>query len=69
MSALRRAVDWALRLLYPTRAVCMGCGSLAGCEKDWLCDECRQALAKRWVGARPLPPGCGIDGADMVRVA
>ena len=63
MSALRRAVDWALRLLYPTRAVCMGCGSLAGCEKDWLCDECRQALAKRWVGARPLPPGCGIDGA------
>ena len=50
-----------LELLYPTRAVCMGCGSPAGCREDWVCPECRQALAERWVGAAPAPEG--IDGA------
>lgn len=43
----RQIVD----LLYPKKAVCMGCDSRAGFEQDWLCDDCRQALAKRWVGA------------------
>ena len=57
MSALRRMLDAVLRLVYPTRAVCMGCGSKAGFSRDWLCDDCRQALAKRWIGAAPPPKG------------
>lgn len=52
----------ALELVYPTRAVCMGCGSQAGFARQWLCDECRTALAKRWVGAAARPPK-GFEGA------
>ena len=53
----------ALKLVYPTRAVCMGCDSQAGFSREWLCDDCRRELAKRWVGAAPPPGGSGIDGA------
>ena len=50
-------LDW----LYPRRAVCMGCGALTGCREDWVCPDCRRALAERWVGAGPAPEG--LDGA------
>lgn len=45
--ALSRLLDW----MYPKRAVCMGCDSAAGFERDWLCEDCRKALAKNWIGA------------------
>ena len=44
-----------LELLYPRRAVCMGCGSAAGFGREWLCDDCRTVMAKLWLGAQPLP--------------
>lgn len=53
----------ALKLVYPTRAVCMGCDSQAGFDREWLCDDCRMELAKRWVGAAPPQKDSGIDGA------
>ena len=40
-----------LDLIYPRRAVCMGCGSIAGFEQDWLCEECRRMLQGQWLGA------------------
>ena len=33
----------------------MGCGSVAGFSQDWLCDDCRVAMAGLWLGAQPLP--------------
>ena len=57
------ALEGALALLYPRRAACMGCDSQAGCDRDWLCAECRQALAKRWIGPRPMGEPALISGA------
>ena len=57
----KRAGRGLLGLVYPLRAVCMGCGTAAGCEEDWVCPECRQALASGWIGASPAPRG--FDGA------
>ena len=57
-----------VRLLYPTRAVCMGCGSRAGFDRDWLCEDCRQGLANRWVGVAPPPGGGWIEGAAYAYV-
>lgn len=50
-------------LIYPLKAVCVGCGSQAGFERDWLCEDCRQAMANRWVGATQPPAGGLIEGA------
>ena len=44
---LKRGARALLELIYPIRAECMGCGSKAGFERDWLCEDCRQALASR----------------------
>ncbi len=52
-----------VRLVYPVRAVCMGCGTKAGFDRDWLCEDCRQEMASRWVGVAPPPEGGLIDGA------
>ena len=60
---LKRGARALLELIYPIRAECMGCGTRAGFERDWLCEDCRQALANRWVGAAPPPEGGLIDGA------
>lgn len=60
---LKRGARALLELIYPIRAECMGCGAKAGFERDWLCEDCRQALASRWVGAAPPPEGGLIDGA------
>lgn len=53
-------IDDALSVMFPTRAVCMGCGSAAGFEREWLCDDCRRILARRWIGAFP---DSKLDGA------
>lgn len=60
---LKRAARALLELIYPIRAECMGCGAKTGFERDWLCEDCRQALANRWVGAATPPEGGLIDGA------
>lgn len=60
---LKRAARALLELIYPIRAECMGCGTKTGFERDWLCEDCRQALANRWVGVAPPPEGGLIDGA------
>lgn len=64
MSArLAKVGDALLGLIYPRRAVCMGCGTREGFERDWLCETCRKELADRWIGAG-MPPGRGaFDGA------
>ena len=59
---MNRLFDAALKLIYPLKAECMGCGDRSGMETEWLCPACRQALAKSWVGADGAP--CAeIDGA------
>ena len=64
MSARLRCLgDALLGLIYPRRAVCMGCGSRAGFTRDWLCDACREELASRWVGAGRPPGKRAFDGA------
>lgn len=60
---LRNAAESIVRLLYPTRARCMGCGTMAGFEREWLCEDCRRELAERWVGAAEPPEGGLFDGA------
>ena len=60
---LRRVRDFLLDLLFPRRAVCMGCGSMLGCDRDDLCEECREKLAKRWLGVRDVDPNLGLSGA------
>lgn len=52
---LERMLDW----IYPKKAVCMGCNSAVGFGQPWLCDGCRRALARRWIGAYSVP---GLDG-------
>lgn len=49
----RKLSEKPLNLIFPKRAVCMGCGSAAGFEQEWLCDDCRKKLAQRWLGAFP----------------
>ena len=63
MARLRRSAQSVLELVYPLKACCMGCGAQAGQERDWLCEDCRQELAQRWVGASQSPKGGLIDGA------
>ena len=60
---MRRVAEAALGLLYPRRAVCMGCDSRAGFPRDWVCEDCRTQLAARWVGATQPPEGGLFRGA------
>ena len=60
---LRRAWDFFLELLWPRRANCMGCGSMLGCDRDDLCEECRETLARRWLGVREVNPDLHLSGA------
>ena len=41
----------------------MGCGSMLGCDRDDFCEDCREKLAKNWVGLRPADKKLGVDGA------
>ena len=63
---IRQIVRAALELLFPKKAICMGCGSAAGCREDWVCPACRQRLARLWVGAALPPPG--LDGAAFAYI-
>ena len=60
---LRRVRDFLLDLLFPRRAVCMGCGSMLGCDRDDLCEDCREELARRWLGVREVNPDLHLSGA------
>ena len=60
---MNRIVDALLGLIYPRKAQCMGCGSQAGLARDWLCEDCRQQLARRWAGPGQPPPGGMFLGA------
>lgn len=64
---LRRHIDhlkhWLLELLFPRRAMCMGCDSMLGCDRDDLCEECRERLSRSWVGVRATDPTLRLDGA------
>lgn len=50
-------------LFFPRRARCMGCGSVLGCDRDDLCEDCRAKLARRWIGPRMPRKSLGLDGA------
>ena len=60
---LKRLGGWLLDLIYPRRAVCMGCGSCLGCDRDDLCEDCRAQLARNWVGVRTMDKKRMLDGA------
>ena len=60
---LRRARDFLVDLLWPRRATCMGCGSMLGCDRDDLCEDCREQLARRWLGVREVNPDLRLSGA------
>lgn len=57
-----------LNLIYPRRAECMGCGSMLGCDRDDLCDDCREILAKNWVGVQAVNKSLKIDGAAFAYI-
>lgn len=52
-----------LDFVYPRRAVCLGCGSMLGCDANELCQHCAHRLAQNWIG--PYFPGSAqsLDGA------
>ena len=62
MNALKKIGKRLLDLLYPRRAVCMGCGSMVGCDQDDICGECREKLAKNFIGARMPDKKSGLAG-------
>ncbi len=47
MNLFKALVD----LLFPTRAICVCCGTKAGLEREWICEPCRRKLARNWIGA------------------
>ena len=57
-----KMLKWIIDLLYPRRAVCMGCGSMVGCDRDDLCEECRESLAKNFIGVRLPDWKTGLSG-------
>ena len=58
-----KLMDWIVELGFPRRATCMGCGSMLGCERDDLCENCREELAKNWIGVRTVKKNMKLDGA------
>ena len=55
----RRWIDAAIELLYPSRANCMGCGSLIGADEGWLCDACWEWLVPMREISDWICPRCG----------
>lgn len=47
-----KMIEWLKELLFPRRANCMACGSMLGCDRDDICEECRALLAKNFIGVR-----------------
>lgn len=68
MNLAKRLADAMLDLVYPRRAVCMGCGSMLGLDRDDLCESCCRKLAQSWIG--PKSPGAKLrlDGAAYAHV-
>ena len=62
MNALKKAGRHLLDLLYPRRAVCMGCGGMVGCDRDDFCEECQEKLAKNFIGVRMPDKKTGLAG-------
>ena len=52
-----------LDLLYPRRAICMGCEDMVGLDRDDLCEDCRMKLAGSWTGVRTPNWRMKLDGA------
>ena len=50
---MKRIGKALMELLYPDRALCLGCGTLSGCREPWICEECREKLAQSWAGPFP----------------
>ena len=63
MEQLNSLANGLLELIYPRRAICVGCGAMAGQDREWLCEVCRRNLADRWIGAGQPPEGGLFDGA------
>ena len=63
MKILSKIRDLLVDLLYPRRAMCMGCGDMLGCDRDDLCEDCRAKLAQSWIGPRIPNKRLGLDGA------
>ena len=63
METVKRFADGVLGLLYPARARCVGCGTRVGMPRNWLCEDCQNGLARRWVGVARPPEGGLFDGA------
>lgn len=47
-----KITDWLKEIFFPRRATCMACGSMCGCDRDDVCEECRAQLAKGFIGVR-----------------
>ena len=60
---MRRLPKLLIDLLYPRRAICMGCGDMRGCERDDMCEECRAKLMQNWIGPRMPGEKFKLDGA------
>ena len=60
---MRRALEELVNLLYPRRAICMGCGDVLGLDRDDLCEACRSKLARNWIGPRMPNPRFKLDGS------
>lgn len=60
---VRACAKALLNLIYPRRASCMGCGSMLGCDRDDLCEACRERLAHSWLGVRAVDRKLLLDGA------
>ena len=58
-----KLIERIVELLFPRRAVCMGCGSMQGCDRDDLCEACRAELGRSWIGVRPVKKSMALDGA------
>ena len=59
MNGLKTLID----LLYPRKAMCMGCGDMIGLDRDDLCEDCRAKLAGSWVGVRMPNRKMKLNGA------
>ena len=57
---MNRLLTGALRLAFPRKAACMGCGDQTGCREEWICPACRKRLTELYLGA--VPPLPGLDG-------
>ena len=49
---MNRMIAAALKFIYPSTAVCMGCGDASGLSREWLCADCGRFLARSRLGAR-----------------